>query len=771
MAGGPAATDGVDAVIALAVIAAAEGRHDAAEALVADARRQSPGEARLLVALAEISMQRGDWPTAVLRWERVLAAFASEIPEECWARLALAHRLQGDIGAAADVLARAGQARSDSGRLALDFERGALAMACEQWTEAAGLWRSLLADAALQLERPMRLTITSLLMTALRRLGGPLDADLRPEELVRRDHATHARAVRSRPQVAPGAARRWAAQQATSAAEGSVEVSVLVDGEGADAAALDRTLESLLAQTSPDWELLLGGSARPTRDLVSSADRRLRIPPRWAALQSPVGLWRHADGRLLLALEPGDRLAPAAVERLIEAASDTRDGRRPALVFADEDRSVIEDPPRALPGGLLLKPGWDPDLLRSQPILGTMVAFDREVIMQLGGARTLPVEPADPAHRGLLVCWDSALRILAADPGAYGVHVPEVLLQRASGASHDPVSGSSWHDEIDAAVALVGEALGAAWEVAASPWGVPLHVRPASEVASVRVSVIVPTRDRLDLLQNCVEGVLAGTDHADLELVVVDNGSVEPDTIAYLAELAEDPRVVVVSEPGPFNFSRLANRGVEAAGGEVCVLLNNDISVIGRVWLHELVTLVMRPEVGVVGCLLTHEDGAVQHGGVILGVNGSADHAFREWSADDAGYLDLLRSTRATSAVTAACLAVRREVFRSIGGFDEDGLPVELNDIDFCLRVGATGLAVLWTPHARLVHVEGATRAHDVDPARLRATEEQRAVFVDRWRHVLSSDRHYHPRLSRSGVPYLPESDDDEPRGASRSDH
>jgi GT2 family glycosyltransferase len=297
------------------------------------------------------------------------------------------------------------------------------------------------------------------------------------------------------------------------------------------------------------------------------------------------------------------------------------------------------------------------------------------------------------------------------------------------------------------------------------PEGVRLELHGAARTPRVvralpseapTVSVIVPTRDRRDLLERCFAALRSTAGDFPLELVVVDNGSREAATLELLAELETSARATIVRSPGVFNFSQLVNRGAAAATGEVLLLLNNDVVALERGWLEEMLQHALRPEVGAVGALLLHEDGRVQHAGVIVGGNGSAEHAFREWPADAPGYLSLLRSQRRVGAVTAACLMVRREVYTEAGGFDEQDLPVDLNDIDFCLRLRSQGLDVIWTPFARLLHVEGATRSVGVDQERSAATRVQQQAFQRRWvvEGALPADPGYHPDLSLVGPPY-----------------
>src|SRR5690606_39042414 len=206
------------------------------------------------------------------------------------------------------------------------------------------------------------------------------------------------------------------------------------------------------------------------------------------------------------------------------------------------------------------------------------------------------------------------------------------------------------------------------------------------------VSVIVPTRDRAELMATCADGVLSRTDYPNLELLIVDNGSVEPETAALFERLRADPRVRVIPDPAPFNYSRLNNLAARQARGEVLVLLNNDIDVIGPGWLRELVGQAMRPDVGAAGARLLFVDGRVQHAGIALGVGGVASyyHPFVERQAR--GYRDALVLVREVSAVTGACLALRREVYERVGGLEEEHLAVAFNDVDLCLKIREAGL-------------------------------------------------------------------------------
>ncbi len=255
-------------------------------------------------------------------------------------------------------------------------------------------------------------------------------------------------------------------------------------------------------------------------------------------------------------------------------------------------------------------------------------------------------------------------------------------------------------------------------------------------------------RDRVALLERCIASIRKETDYTLIEFVLVDNGSTEPATLKFLREIEQKIGARVVREEGAFNFSRLINRGAAAAQGEVLAFLNNDIEANEPGWLREMVSHVVRAEVGAVGARLWYPDGTLQHGGVILGLGGVAGHAFPRVPHGHPGYFNRAWLQQNCSAVTGACLLVRRKVFEEAGGFDETNLAISFNDVDFCLRLRAAGLLNVWTPYANLIHHESASRGHQ-------ATREEQAQFVReatfmqrKWGIDLLHDPFYNPNLS-----------------------
>jgi GT2 family glycosyltransferase len=478
----------------------------------------------------------------------------------------------------------------------------------------------------------------------------------------------------------------------------------------------------LQAQIYGDWELIL-----PAGAAAAGGDPRIRTSggPAQAALSQARGHWIGVLGE-------GVRLRPqalAAVALSLERAPATE------LVFADEDR-LGADGERLDPW---FKPGFDLELmLGGQDLVGGGLAlFSREAVERVGGL----LDGCEGAE-----AFDLALRIAGATP-ARALHLPLVLAHRLA----DPPPASEARRRcVQDFLAAHPSAHGAARAEAAPAGGLRV-VWPVPDPAPL-VSILVPTRDRADLLRACADGVLSRTDYAHLELLIVDNGSVEPATLQLFDELKADPRVRVIADPAPFNYSRLNNLAARESRGEVLVLLNNDIDVIGPGWLRELVGQALRPDVGAVGARLLFADGRVQHAGIALGIAGVASYYHPFVAREARGYRDALVLAREVSAVTGACLALRREVYERVGGLEEEHLAVAFNDVDLCLKVREAGLRVVVTPFAELHHYESASRGPDRSAENRDRYAKESAYMGERWGERLQRDPFYNPNFSlRSG--------------------
>lgn len=498
---------------------------------------------------------------------------------------------------------------------------------------------------------------------------------------------------------------------------------LLADGHSLD-------LAGLLADCPGTCTILVLGkeaawSAAAAQGRVLSMPVPLRFEP-----VDAVGLaLGHLDVEMLCFLDARDRLAPGALSLMADAAAQQP---QPDIVFADEDRLDA--------GGqrmqAFFKPGWDRELQRGRDLVGAFAFF-----------RTALIQAATPSP-GPAWLYDLANQAAAAARPERIHHVPAVLCHRSALPPGD-APGHAQAMRTAAAAQLRRE--GVAADVEPLPGRPGCHrVTYALPQPAPLVSVIVPTRDRADLLRACADGVLNGTGYPHLELLIVDNGTEEPDALALLDTLAADARVHVLRQPGPFNWSALNNAGAARAAGDVLVLLNNDIAVLQPDWLTVLVSHAVQPGVGAVGAKLLYPDGRVQHAGLTTDGTGVPRHLFRYEDGEAQGAFGLLAVAREVWGVTGACLAIRRAVFTAVGGLNE-AFPVAYNDVDLCLRLTAQGYRIVWTPWSRVEHREMATRAPDHTGARREEVQEELARLMRDWGLLALHDPFLNPNLRLVG--------------------
>lgn len=521
-------------------------------------------------------------------------------------------------------------------------------------------------------------------------------------------------------------------------------ISVVVPLSGSPEMALHETIASVRAQLYPHWELCVaeGGpreaGALRALDEAAGADPRVKqtlspVPgDSCAAVNAALGL---ASGEFVALVGHGDLLPEHA---LYEAAAELAAHPDADLVYTDEDGFGPEG--RSEPR---FKPMWSPEVLVAYDAIGGLAVYRREFLERLGRLRP---ELADAPE------WDLALRATAATTPDRIRHIPAVLYHRRR-AIELPVAPETQRRCRAAGLRAVRDHLDAEGATEARVEPAPLApgcnrvVHPLPSPAPL-VSIIIPTRDRAALLEVACAGLLHATDWSHLELLLVDNGSVEPAALALLSRLErEDARVRVLRSPGPFNYSRLNNEAAREARGEVLVLLNNDVEIVEPGWLDSLVRHALRRDVGIVGAKLLYPDGRVQHGGMVVGPAGAVQHAYRFAAETAPGYLGQLALARALSCVTGACVALRREVYEEVGGLDE-ALTVTFNDVDLCLRIADFGYRVVWTPDAVLLHVESATRGADgANPVRRAQADAEWALMRRRWGRLLDEDPYHNPNV------------------------
>ncbi len=481
--------------------------------------------------------------------------------------------------------------------------------------------------------------------------------------------------------------------------------------------------------------LILGRPDQPTATQTLAGLARQHIQPEQIVTAGPGTDWlAQASGMTscdwLVLLPDGHVLAPDALLRITAAAGAAP---TPAAVYWDSD-AIAPDGRRCEPE---FKPRWNEALYLARDYIGAF-AVARTAVRNAGSARLqLPEALAD--------CY----LLHAAQSGAGPiVHLPYVLSHRlASGSRATGTDGSG--EARRALVEAFARAETAGATATAQSDGTLRLTYPTPE-PKPRVSLIVPTRDRLDLLEACIAGLRQRTAYPNLEILIADNASTQPATLDYFATVTRDPRVRVIACPGPFNFSAINNRAAAQAQGDVLGFINNDIEVIKTDWLEEMVGHALRPGIGAVGARLLYASGRVQHAGIILGIGGLAGHAHRFAETSDGGYLGRLQAQQYFAAVTAACLLVERGKFLAVGGFDADAFPVAYNDVDLCLRLRAAGFETLFTPYAELFHKESASRIKDTTPQRRAAYDQECRRFVERWGDLIANDPYYHPALTRT---------------------
>jgi GT2 family glycosyltransferase len=493
---------------------------------------------------------------------------------------------------------------------------------------------------------------------------------------------------------------------------------------------LEECVQSVLDQVYEKWELILVDddssdpellkrlpelAARDSRIVLAKDDKRGGI-----SAASNRGL-QLAQGDWIGFLDHDDVLEPDALFQHLRWLQDHRDAD---LIYSDEDKLTEQglDSP-------IFKPDWSLDFFLSCNYVCHFTLIRREAVKQVGGFRS----EFDGAQD-----YDLFLRIIERTTRID--HIPRILYhwRRSTASTADNIRRKPGSLETGRlALEAHLERTGARGHVSVD-WRTHAYWIKRELTEAKKISIIIPVRDRVDLLARCIGSLTKETAYAPYEIVIVDNDSQTDEARAYLSALKH--RVIHYS--GPFNFSALNNFAVEQTDSPWLLFLNNDTEVIEGDWLAIMAEHIQRPEVGAVGPRLLYPDDTVQHGGIVVGVGGIAEHAFRGFPAEAPGVCRQLQVTRNYSAVTGACLLTRREVFNKVGGFDEERLPVTFSDVDLCLKIRRAGYLVVYTPFAKLYHHESGTRRRTVEPL-------ETEVMRERWPAVLEYDPYYNPNLSR----------------------
>ncbi|MBW0167218.1 MAG: glycosyltransferase family 2 protein [Vulcanococcus sp.] len=512
---------------------------------------------------------------------------------------------------------------------------------------------------------------------------------------------------------------------------------------------LQEAIDSVCDQLYPHWQLCIADDCstdprvREVLEQAVAADQRIRVAFREqnghisAASNTALEL---VEAPWVALLDHDDRLAEDALAWVARSIVEHPQLR---MIFSDEDK-IDANGSRRDP---YFKCDWNPILMEGQNAVCHLGVYSTDLVREVGGFR-VGYEGAQD-HDLTLRCSRQLRRDQI-------LHLPRILYHWRVHAGSTATGAEAKPYSCGAAQRVVADHLRSLNQPATAVDCTPVGLQPCFDlpVDPPLVSVIIPTRNGLAVLEPCLRSLLEHTHYPNLEVLVVDNGSDDPATLAFLAELEAAGSIRVLPDPSPFNYSALNNRAVEQATGEFICLMNNDIEVIQPDWLIQMLAYGQRPGVGAVGARLFYPDRSIQHGGVLLGIGGVAGHAHHGLAQDAFGYYCRAQLAQEMSAVTAACLLVRKSHYQAVGGLNAEDLRVAFNDVDFCLKLVEHGLHNVYAATAVLVHHESVSRGYEDTPEKQARFAAEVAWMKERWGERLVTDPAYNPNLSLDGAPF-----------------
>ena len=521
------------------------------------------------------------------------------------------------------------------------------------------------------------------------------------------------------------------------------QISVAVPAFRTPEVFLRQMIESLLDQTYPNWELCIAnGSPGDTAMAAvlkeySSRDRRICV----RNLDENLGIAGNTNAALTMAggefvglLDHDDLLAPNALYEIVKKLNEDR---QLDVVYTDEDKVTTDLSEHFQPH---LKPDFNLDLLRSNNYICHFFVARKSIVDKVGGFR----QEFDGAqdHDFIFRCVEEA-------SGRVG-HVPEILYHwrtHKASTADNPASKMYAFEAGRRAIEAHLKRMGVEGEVSHTPdlgffqVKYPVHGEPM-------VSIIIPNKDEKESLKACIESIREKTEYQNYEILIIENNSTSEEIFHYYKELSRDPKIRLLRWKKEFNYSAINNYGVRHAKGEYLLFLNNDVTVITPGWIKEMLGVCQRREVGAVGVKLIYPDNTIQHAGCVIGIGGIAGHMFVDMPANRTGYLHKASILQDMSAVTAACMMMKRSAFEEAGGFTEK-LSVAFNDVDLCLKVRKNGSLIVYDPYVQLYHMESRTRGAEDSEAKVRRFQEEIEYMRCQWIDILKKgDPYYNKNLS-----------------------
>lgn len=505
---------------------------------------------------------------------------------------------------------------------------------------------------------------------------------------------------------------------------------------------LKQMIESLISQTYPEWELCIANASPDNEEMqrvladYSAKDSRVRF----CNLKENLGIAENtnrafsmAKGEFMGLLDHDDLLAPNALYEIVQALQDHPQAD---ALYTDEDKVTTELDEHFQPH---LKPDFNLDLLRSNNYICHFFVVRRSIVEKAGGFRKEFDGAQD--YDFIFRCTENAREVL---------HVPEILYHwrtHKASTADNPASKMYAFEAGKRAIEANLERTGTKGVVSHTQDLGFYHVKYPVQGKPL-VSVIIPNKDEKETLQTCMEMLNNNTSYQNFEIIIIENNSTTDEIFRYYKELSKDPRIHLLRWGKEFNYSAINNFGVAHAKGEYLLFLNNDIKSINPDWMEELLGVCQRPEVGGVGAKLIYPDNTIQHAGCVVGMGGIAGHMFVDMPADRTGYLHKASLLQDMSAVTAACLMMKKEVFEEAGGFTEE-LAVAFNDVDLCLKVRKNNHLIVYDPYAKLYHMESKTRGAEDSKEKVRRFQTEIEYMRCHWLDILKNgDPYYNKNLS-----------------------
>jgi glycosyltransferase involved in cell wall biosynthesis len=508
---------------------------------------------------------------------------------------------------------------------------------------------------------------------------------------------------------------------------------------------LKKTINSVVNQVYQNWELCIADDCSTNKDLIhylkELSTKSSQIKVHFRSTNGHISAASNdaltmATGEYIALLDHDDELRPHA---LYMNAVAINQNPNLSLIYSDEDK--IDD------NGIRFNPyfkcDWNPELFLQQNYICHLTVLRTDLVLKVGGFR-LGLEGSQD--------WDLFFRVLEQIPVEQIHHIPFILYHWRATQGSTAQSASFKPYALKAAKVAVEDHLKRSnvnAKVQLLEGINQVRVKYSLPDTHPKVSIIIPTKDQAEVLTRCVTSIIDKTTYDNFDILIVDNNSQEKSTFEAFAALEGTYKnIKVIKDSAPFNFSRINNDAAKQTNGQLLAFLNNDLEVITPEWLSEMVSLAVIAQNGAVGAKLWYPNDLLQHGGVVLGINGVAGHAHKGQPKKHFGYFNRSILTQNFSAVTAACLVVRREVFESVNGFDQQNLSVAFNDVDLCLKIREAGFRNVWTPFAELYHYESISRGYEHSPEKFDRFEQEIRFMKEKWGNTLRTDPYYSPNLT-----------------------